>query len=86
LTGFIALDIPHAGKLEITSIPSGFVPGAIISIIGLALLIIYLKYCGKIGELKKSIKKVVYGIFLGVFATVIGAIYIFPIFINLLAG
>ncbi|MGI6278937.1 MAG: YfhO family protein [Acutalibacteraceae bacterium] len=86
LTGFILVDVPEDGELKITRIPQGFVAGAVLSVIGIVILIIYLRNSNRIENLSRNFKKAVYGIFLGVFATVIFVVYIFSIFVNLVAG
>ncbi len=83
LDGFIAIDTSDSGTLEISLIPKGLYVGGGISLIGIVLLILFLKYRTVISEKNDRLSDIVYGVFLGGSFGVLLLVYIMPIIINL---
>ena len=79
LNGFIAIKTQDSGILEISFIPKGFILATVISVIGIVLLILVLKF--KFAFEKLSI--IIYGAFIGGFAGVVLWVYIIPVIVKL---
>ncbi|MBO5321596.1 MAG: YfhO family protein [Clostridia bacterium] len=79
LGGFVAVELEKGGQLIISFIPKGFALGITISLIGIAILILVLKF--KIFSEKGE--NIVYGIFIGAFGAVMLWVYIIPVIIKL---
>ncbi len=83
LGGFISLDIPSNGQLEIHLLPRGLSLGIGLSIMGIFLFILWLVFGKRNFRLSEGLKNSVYGIFLGGFALVVMLVYIIPIIVSL---
>ena len=83
LSGFIALQIPHSGEIEISFVPKGFYAGLTLTLLGLASAIWILTLIKKEYIYNEKIKNIVYGIFLGGCGIVTLWVYIIPIIVNL---
>ena len=79
LNGFIAVNLHEEGELKISFIPEGFTLGIVISLIGIALLILILK----LNITLEKTENVVFGIFIGGFGSIILLVYIMPIIVKL---
>lgn len=83
-TGFIAVEIPSRGTLEISRSPKGFTASALISLIGLVLTILIFIFWKTTEKLNNILYNIVYGVFLGVFSAAALGVYIIPAIVNLL--
>ncbi len=83
LSGFIAVQIPRSGDIEITFAPKGFYVGLVLSVLGLATAIWLLTLMKKECMYREKIKNIVYGIFLGGCGVAVLWVYIIPIIVNL---
>lgn len=83
LSGFIALEIPHSGDIEISFTPKGFYVGMALSLLGLTTAIWLLTLMKKDCIYGEKIKNIVYGIFLGGFGVAVLWVYIMPIIVKL---
>ena len=79
LNGFIAVNIHDNGELKISFIPEGFSIGVIVSLLGIAVLIIILK----LNITLKKAENIVFGIFIGGFSGAVLWVYIIPVIVNL---
>ena len=79
LSGFVAVNLPDNGELKISFVPKGFTLGIIISLIGIALLILVLKLNFSL----EKIQNIIFGIFIGGFGAMMLWVYIIPVIVNL---
>lgn len=83
LSGFIALETPHSGNLEIAFVPKGFYTGLALSVFGVAAAIWLLILIKREAVYTEKVKNIVYGIFLGCCGVATLWVYIIPIIVNL---
>ncbi len=83
LSGFISLDIPQSGQLEISFVPKGFYIGLGLSFAGLCLIVLFIYLARKDKIYGEKCKNIVFGIFLGGCAVAVLWVYIIPIIVNL---
>lgn len=83
LGGFVSVDVPAAGELQITLLPKGFIPAVAISLLSVAVAIICAIFKNKIQLLTEPLQNITLGVFLGVVAIVVLSVYIIPIILNL---
>ena len=85
LTGYIAVDTgDETGLLTISYKPPLFIAGCIISVLGLALCILYFTVLRKKLNGITAVNATVFILFLIVFAAVLGLVYIIPTTLNIL--
>ena len=86
LTGFMSINVEMGGELKITFVPPKFFLGLIISLLGIAVVVIMYLFKEKLENLPHAIYKTAFGLFLTVFVGFLLAVYIGPIVINLISG
>ena len=83
LSGFVAVEIPHEGVLEVSLTPKGLTFGIGISVLGIIVLLLMLFFRKKDIIRNEKLGNIVYGIFFGIFASVAMLVYIIPIIVSL---
>lgn len=91
MSDYIGFDLPKGdSKIEISYMPAGMKTGAVISVFGAALLILFLyiykkkKFCFRKGDNFGKISSGIYIIYCGVFYLTVIAVYLFPMIIFVL--